>query len=75
MPHNYSQLYAQFPAVIALMKDTFTSHEFIQRLAQRKQREYAAAASAYGATRAAFRQVHAVLSRHRRSSISIARAM
>ncbi len=47
MPHDYAQLDGQYSAVIALMPVVFTSHQFIQRLAQRNQVLYIDALVAY----------------------------
>lgn len=69
--HDFTQLYAQYAAIIALMPNEFTSHEFILRLAQQNQRLYIEALNHYGAD-APFRQVHAVLSQqlHSRSDLA-----
>jgi hypothetical protein len=38
--HDFSQLYEQYPTIIQQMDDTFTSHEFILKLAQQNQTQY-----------------------------------
>jgi len=60
--HDFTSLYAQYPAIIALMPKEFTSHEFILHLAQQNQSLYIEALNHYRADAAPFRRVHAVLS-------------
>ena len=69
MQHDFSELYAQYPAVIAQMSETFTSHEFILLLAQQHQRLYVEALydyrdSIHRGEPTPFRVVHGILSQH-----------
>ncbi len=69
MSHDFSKPYSFYPAVIAQMDSTFTSHEFILRLAQQHQVEYIEALHAYRNTLRAskpapFLIVHGVLALH-----------
>lgn len=63
--HNFDALYAKYPAVIAEMSDTFTSHEFILRLAQQYQALYIEALYSYRnrEREAPFMTVHSILAR------------
>jgi len=66
--HDFSALFEQYPAVIADMPEVFTSHLFIQQLAQRNQALYVEALHAYRdathrGTPAPFMMVHSVLAR------------
>ncbi len=66
--HDFAPLYQQYPAIIAGMPETFTSHEFILRLAQQNQVAYIDALSAYrGALHrgapAPFMIVHGILAK------------
>jgi hypothetical protein len=61
--HDFTLLYNQFPAVIAVMTATFTSHAFIQRVARDNQGLYIAALHSYLGYPDSFRRVHAVLSK------------
>jgi hypothetical protein len=66
--HDFSALFKQYPAVIAQMPAVFTSHQFIQGLAQRNQALYVEALYDYrdavhrGAP-APFMMVHSILAR------------
>jgi len=67
--HDFTTLYSKFPALIALMEESFTSHEFILRLAQANQTEYVEALytyrnSVHGSNTAPFKAVHTILSQH-----------
>ncbi|MCX6033264.1 MAG: hypothetical protein NT169_28785 [Chloroflexi bacterium] len=68
MTHDFSELYAQYPAVIEQMPETFTSHQFILLLAQQNQRLYVEALYSYrnsthkGGEPSPFREVHRQLS-------------
>ena len=71
MQHDFSELYAQYPAVIAQMPVTFTSHEFILLLAQQHQRLYVEALydyrdSIHRGEPTPFRVVHGIWSQHLR---------
>ena len=68
MPHNFTGLFSQYPAVIAQMPRVFSSHEFILRLARDNQTLYVLALGAYANTGAPFRRVHATLSKQLHSS-------
>lgn len=66
--HDFAALDQQYPGVIAEMPSTFTSHEFILRLAQQNQVAYIDALSAYRASLhrggpAPFRAVHSILAK------------
>ena len=66
--HDFTALYAHYPSVIAHMPPTFTSHEFILRLAHQYQDLYVDALASYRTTRrqntpAPFLVVHGVLSK------------
>jgi hypothetical protein len=69
MGHDFTELYAVYPTVIAEMDGTFTSHQFIIKLAQEYQRLYVEALYSYRGSlhRAAptpFLVVHGLLSQH-----------
>lgn len=64
--HDFTTLYSKYPELIASMPDTFTSHEFILRLARENQTEYVEALYTYrhsqhGANTAPFKAVHTIL--------------
>ena len=61
--HDFSTLFEKYPDVIAQMPETFTSHQFIQRLAQQHQTLYVKALYAYRNTAAPFKTVHAILAK------------
>jgi hypothetical protein len=63
MPHDFSQLYALYPALIAQMEDKFTSHQFILELARQHQALYVEALYEYRPNDP-FKVVHRVLSQH-----------
>lgn len=60
--HDFSNLRAQYPAVIKKMPKEFTSHEFILLLARKNQKLYIKALNAYRNRSDPFRKVHATLS-------------
>lgn len=65
--HDFTALFSKYPALIASMPDSFTSHEFILRLAQVNQTEYVEALytyrnSVHGSNTAPFKAVHTRLS-------------
>lgn len=67
--HDFTALYSKFPEILASLPDSFTSHEFILRLAQANQTEYVEAlytyrGSVHGASTAPFKAVHTILSQH-----------
>lgn len=67
--HDFSPLFDHYPAIIAQMPTTFTSHQFILRLAQQHQVSYIEALHSYPdslhlGTPAPFRTVHGILSKH-----------
>jgi hypothetical protein len=69
--HDFSALTAHYPDIIAVMPESFTSHQFILHLAQRHQGLYVEALYAYRAsthrgTIAPFRVVHGRLAQHLR---------
>lgn len=61
MPHDFQALYDAYPAVIARMDPTFTSHQFILELARLNQADYIEALYAYKDDEP-FRKVHQILS-------------
>lgn len=66
--YNFKELFDQYPDVISQMPSTFTSHQFILRLAQQNQCAYIEALHAYRKCRrngkpAPFMMVHGVLAR------------
>lgn len=65
--HDFTQLYAQYPAIIDQMPDKFSSHEFILRLARQHQALYVEALHSYRNTihrgkAVPFQIVHSILS-------------
>jgi hypothetical protein len=62
LPH-FQALYNHYPAVIALMNQEFTSHEFILRLFQQHQGDFINALHAYRDADAPMRQVTGQLSK------------
>lgn len=67
--HDFSALEAHYPEIIEQMRGTFTSHQFILRLAQRYQVLYIEALydyrdSLHRGSPAPFRAVHQILSDH-----------
>ena len=74
--HDFSLLYEQYPTIIEQMEDTFTSHEFILKLAQQNQTQYVEALYTYRdnehrGTPAPFRVVHMILAQHLSSLTSL----
>ncbi len=67
--HDFTKLQEKYPQVIGQMADTFSSHEFILKLAQEYQWLYVEALNSYryelirGAP-APFMKVHVVLAKH-----------
>ncbi|MHB8880887.1 MAG: hypothetical protein ACYC69_05155 [Thermodesulfovibrionales bacterium] len=61
---DFTPLYNDYPAVIALMPNNFSSHEFILVLAQRNQGAYIEALYEYRPDTDPFQVVHGVLSKH-----------
>lgn len=57
-------LFAKYDEVIDQMPVVFTSHQFIQRLAQQHQGPYIQALYAYREAQAPFQALHAVMARH-----------
>jgi len=67
--HDFAALYAQYPALIARMGDTFTSHKFILELARQNQTLYVEALYGYRHhthrdVPAPFLIVHGILAQH-----------
>ena len=67
--HDFSPLFDHYPALIAQMPETFTSHQFILRLAQQHQVPYIEALHSYRDSLrqgkpAPFMAVHQILARH-----------
>ena len=70
--HDFSALFEHYPAIIALMPEVFTSHQFRVRLAQQHQTLYIEALYSYRhsphrGSPAPFRVVHQLLARHLRA--------
>lgn len=69
---DFTLLYDQYERIIGLMPETFTSHQFILKLAQANQREYIEALYAYKNSKhrggnAPFRVVHQILAQKLRA--------
>ena len=62
--HDFSALSAQYCGVIDQMPKSFTSHEFILRLAQRNQALYIEALYSYRRSPTPFQVLHGQLARH-----------
>ena len=62
--HDFGALSAQYCGVIAQMPKSFTSHEFILRLAQQNQALYIEALYSHGGSRTPFQLLHGQLARH-----------
>ena len=70
--HDFSTLFAHYPAIIAQMKDTFTTHKFILELARQNQTQYVEALYNYRhrvhmENPAPFLYVHQALATHLRN--------
>ena len=64
--HDFSPLFDHYPALITQMPESFTSHEFIQKLAQQHQVPYIEALHSYRDSLylerpAPFKAVHSIL--------------
>ena len=59
--HDFSELYAKYPDIIAQMPQVFTSHQFIVQLARQNQRLYVEALYSYRAGGEPLKVVHARL--------------
>ena len=64
MPHDFSALKDHYRETIEAMPATFTSHEFILRLAQQHQALYVEALYDYLDKPAPFRTVHGILAKY-----------
>jgi len=67
--HEFSDLYAQYPDIIAQMPEIFTSHQFILELAHQNQTIYIEALYSYRdhphrGVPAPFLMVHGILAQH-----------
>ncbi len=62
--HDFTELYEQYPVLIASMTPGFSSHEFILELAQQHQTAYVDALYAYRDSGEPFKIVHGQLSKH-----------
>ena len=62
--HGFSALKDRYPDIIEAMPATFTSHQFILRLAQQYQAQYIEMLHDYQGRPAPFRTVHSILARH-----------
>ena len=62
--HDFSALSAQYCGVIDKMPKSFTSHEFILRLAQRNQALYIEALYSYRGSLTPFQVLHCQLAKH-----------
>lgn len=58
-----SEIFADYPQVINGMPDSFTSHQFILKLAQRNQKAYIEALYAYRESSGPFRALHIQLAK------------
>jgi hypothetical protein len=61
--HEFKDLLAHYPETIKAMPTTFTSHQFILRLAQQHQRLYIEALHSYRGKPAPFQTVHGILAK------------
>lgn len=67
--HDFTPLYDQYQSIIKVMPQTFTSHQFIQKLAQKNQAAYVEALYDYRNRRhrgenVPFLIVHGILAKH-----------
>jgi hypothetical protein len=63
--HDFSRLYDEYPAIIAMMPATFTRYQFIRKLSQQYQKLYIEALYSYRDTEheTPFMTVHGILAK------------
>lgn len=62
--HDFGELVAKYPEIIAQMPPRFTSHQFILELARQNQRLYVEALHQYRDGDEPFTIVHSILAKH-----------